>query len=65
MPTTASGPALTPATAAGSMFIGGEPMKPATKVFAGRAYTSSGGATCSMMPARITATRSASVIASS
>ena len=33
-------------------------MKPATKRFTGRWYTSSGGPSCSIRPSRITATRS-------
>src|SRR5207247_1969242 len=48
----------------GIRFIGGEPMSPATKVEAGRAYTSSGAPICSTRPAFITIMRCASVIAS-
>ena len=48
----------------GIRFIGGEPMKPATKVVAGFAYTSSGAPICSARPAFITIIRCASVIAS-
>ena len=47
-----------------SRFIGGLPMKPATKVVAGRWYTSSGVPNCSMRPLFITIMRCASVIAS-
>ena len=49
---------------AGRKFIDGEPMKPATNRLVGRSYNSCGGPTCWIIPARITATRSPSVIAS-
>ena len=39
-------------------------MKPATNRFTGRSYSSSGDATCWIVPRRMTATRSPSVIAS-
>src|SRR6185436_822829 len=45
-------------------FIGGEPMNPATKTFAGWSYTSCGGPTCWRTPWQSTAIRSPSVIAS-
>jgi len=45
-------------------FIAGEPMKPATKRLSGSSYNSAGVPTCCRTPARITATRSPSVIAS-
>ena len=45
-------------------FIAGEPMKPATNRFTGRSYSSCGDATCGIVPRRMTATRSPSVIAS-
>ncbi len=45
-------------------FIAGEPMKPATKMLRGLSYSSRGVSTCCKIPARITATRSPSVIAS-
>ena len=56
--------AAPPAHVAGRRFIGGLPMKPATNVVRGRRYTSSGGASWSSRPLFITATRSASAIAS-
>ena len=49
---------------ASSRFICGVPMKPATKTLAGFAKMSCGLATCSMMPSRMTAIRSAMVSAS-
>ena len=49
---------------AGTKFIAGEPMKPATKIDAGRLYTSIGVPICSAVPAFITIRRSARVIAS-
>ena len=45
-------------------FIAGEPTKPATNSVAGRSYSSRGVAYCSTRPARMTAMRVASVIAS-
>ena len=45
-------------------FIGGEPMKAATKVVAGLLYTSRGLPICSVLPAFMTSMRCASVIAS-
>ncbi len=53
-----------PDALAGRKFIAGEPMKPATNRLVGRSYSSSGEATCWISPARMTATRSPSVIAS-
>ena len=44
--------------------MGGEPMKLATKVVAGRLYTSSGVPNCSITPLFITIMRCASVMAS-
>ena len=40
---------------ASTRFIAGEPMKPPTKRFTGRSYSSCGGATCWISPFRITA----------
>ena len=58
---TSTAPSLqTPLT----MFIAGEPMKPATKTLTGWSYRSSGVPVCSTMPSRITTMRSAIVIAS-
>ena len=51
-------------TLASTRFICGVPMKPATKTLAGLAKMSCGLATCSMMPSRMTAIRSAMVSAS-
>ena len=48
----------------GSRFIEGEPMKPATKLFAGRSYSTRGVSHCWSRPSRSTATRFPSVIAS-
>ena len=45
-------------------FIAGGPMSPATKTFAGRSYNSVGESNCCSCPARITATRSPIVMAS-
>jgi hypothetical protein len=45
-------------------FIAGEPMKPATNMFAGVSYISRGFATCWRMPSLRTATRSPMVMAS-
>ena len=53
-----------PSTVASLRFIGGEPMKPATKRVAGRLNTSSGVPTCSIWPSRMMTMRSDSVIAS-
>ena len=44
--------------------MAGEPMKPATKTFAGRSYSSSGEPICSMRPSFMTTMRSPMVIAS-
>jgi len=49
---------------ASTRFIAGEPMKPATKRFAGRSYSTCGRSTCWSRPLRMTQTRSPSVIAS-
>ena len=49
---------------AGTRFIAGEPMNPATKTFRGFVYTSSGVPTCCRTPAFMTAIRSPIVIAS-
>jgi hypothetical protein len=54
----------TPIRAASRKFICGEPMKPATKRFAGALYSSIGVPICSIRPPFITTIRSASVIAS-
>src|SRR6266516_4356663 len=43
---------------AGTRFIAGEPMKPATNMFAGFSYSSSGVPTCWRRPRFITAMRS-------
>ena len=48
----------------GRKFIAGEPMKPATKRFAGSSYSCSGLPICATWPAFITTMRSAIVIAS-
>lgn len=53
-----------PSTDAGTMFIGGDPMNPATNRFTGCSYNSRGLATCCRIPRRRTATRSPRVIAS-
>ena len=45
-------------------FIAGEPMKPATNVFAGRSYSVRGASHCCSRPSFSTATRWPSVIAS-
>ena len=55
---------LSPFTVAGMKFIGGDPMKPATKRLTGCSYSSRGVASCCRMPRFSTATRSPSVIAS-
>ena len=49
---------------AGRTFIAGEPMKVATKTFAGRVYSSSGVPICWRTPFLMTAIRSPIVIAS-
>ena len=49
---------------AGTKFIPGEPMNPATNRFAGLLYSSIGEPTCWSTPLSMTATRSPSVIAS-
>ena len=46
------------------MFIGGVPMKRAANTDAGRAYSSAGGASCSIRPALSSTTWSAMLIAS-
>ncbi len=48
----------------GSRFIGGSPTRRATRTLAGRRHSSSGVAICSMRPASMTATRSATDSAS-
>ena len=52
------------ATLSTRRFIGGVPMKPATKRFSGRSYSRCGASTCWSSPWFITATRSPIVIAS-
>ena len=48
----------------GNVFIGGEPMKPATNRLRGLLYSSKGAPTCSMLPAFSTTILSAMVMAS-
>ena len=48
----------------GTKFIRGEPIKPATNMFAGLSYSVSGASTCCRRPAFRTAIRSPIVIAS-
>jgi hypothetical protein len=55
---------VSPSSSPGRKFIDGEPMKPATNRLTGCAYNSLGGPTCCSTPARITAIRWPSVIAS-
>ena len=55
---------LSPSTVAGMKFMAGEPMNPATNRLFGWLYSSIGEPTCWSRPARMTATRSPSVIAS-
>ena len=55
---------MSPSSRAGRKFIDGDPMNPATNRFWGFSYRFFGLSTCWMIPARITATRSPSVIAS-
>ena len=49
---------------ASTMFMAGDPMNPATKMFRGWSYRVWGGSTCWSMPFFITATRSPMVMAS-
>ena len=51
-------------TTAGMRFIGGLPRKLATKIFAGRRYTSSGSPTCTTLPPFMMQMREPMVIAS-
>lgn len=56
--------ATLPSTVNVARFIAGEPMKPATKTFTGRSYSSRGLSTCCNTPKFSTAMRSPMVSAS-